>query len=99
LQLVHVKLDGSLEKLELSGESNGAGTPSLLRDASAPGGLWLSAAGENGGTLFGRVREKTALAGDSLVRGGDLIAAREGKLLLARAKGTAAELSLLTCGE
>jgi len=99
LQLVHVKLDGSFEKLELSGETNGTGTPSLLRDASAPGGLWLSAAGENGGTIFGRVRDKSALAGDSLVRGGDLIAAREGKLLLARAKGTAAELSLLVCDQ
>jgi len=99
LQLVHVKPDGSFEKLELSGETNGAGTPSLLRDASAAGGLWLSAAGENGGTLFGRVRDKSALSGDSLVRGGDLIAAREGKLLLARAKGTAAELSLLVCDE
>jgi len=99
LQLVHVKLDGSFEKVELSGETNGAGTPSLLSDASGPGALWLSAAGENGGTIFGRVREKSALAGDSVVRGGDLIAAREGKLLLARSKGTAAELSLLSCDE
>lgn len=99
LQLVHVKLDGSFEKLELGGETNGAGTPSLLRDASAPDGLWLSAAGENGGTIFGRVRDKSALAGDSTVRGGDLIAARDGKLLLARSKGTAAEFSLLRCDE
>jgi len=97
LQLVHVKLDGSFEKLELSGESNGAGTPSFLNDDSAQGGLWLTAAGENGGTIFGRVRAQSALAGDSVVRGGDLIAARDGRLLLARAKGTAAELSLLTC--
>ena len=37
LQLVHVKLDGSFEKLELSGESNGTGTPSFLRDESANG--------------------------------------------------------------
>jgi len=99
LQLVHVKLDGSFEKLELSGETNGAGTPSLLSDASVPGGLWLSAAGENGGTIFGRVRDKSALSADSAVRGGDLIAVREGKLLVARSKGTAAELSLLTCDE
>jgi hypothetical protein len=99
LQLVHVKLDGSLEKLELSGESNGAGTPSFLRDDSPEGELWLTAAGENGATIFGRVREQSALLGDSVVRGGDLIAAHEGKLLLARSKGTAAELSLLRCAE
>jgi len=99
LQLVHVKPDGSVEKVELSGETNGAGTPSLLRDESAPGALWLTAAGENGGTIFGRVRDKTALAADSVVRGADLIAARDGKLLLARSKGTAAELSLLSCDE
>jgi len=99
LQLVHVKLDGNLEKLELSGESNGAGTPSFLIDDSAQGGLWLTAASENGGTLFARVGEHSALRGDSVVRGGDLIAARDGKLLLARSKGTAAELSLLRCTE
>jgi hypothetical protein len=99
LSLVHVKLDGSFQKLELSGESNGTGSPSFLSDGSTPGALWLTAAGENGATFFGRVGERTALAGDSVVRGGDLIAAREGKLLLARSKGTAAEFSLLTCSE
>jgi hypothetical protein len=96
LELVHVKLDGSVQRLELSGESNGTGTPSFLSDGSA---LWLTAAGENGATFFGQVRERSTLAGDSVVRGGDLIAAREGKLLLARAKGTAAELSLLSCAQ
>jgi len=99
LQLVHVKLDGSYQKLELSGESNGTGTPSFLVDASTPDKLWLTAAGENGATFFGRVAEHSALSGDSVVRGGDLIAARDGKLLLARSRGTAAELSLLVCGE
>ena len=99
LQLIHVKLDGSFAKLELSGESNGTGTPSFLSDSSTPDKLWLSAAGESGATFFGRVAEHSALAGDSVVRGGDLIAARDGKLLLARSKGTAAELSLLTCNE
>jgi len=99
LQLVHVKLDGSFEKLELGGESNGAGTPSFLADGSVPGTLWLTAADEHGATLFGRVRVRTTLAPDSVVRGGDLIAARDGKLLLARARGTAAELSLLSCDD
>ena len=97
LSLVHVKLDGSFEKLELGGESNGTGTPSFLSDGGAPGALWLTAAGENGATFFGRVGEHSTLAGDSVLRGGDLIAAREGKLLVARSKGTAAEFSLLTC--
>jgi len=97
LQLVHVKADGSFERLELGAESNGAGTPSFLSDDSAQGGLWLTAAGENGATIFGRVQAQSALLADSAVRGGDLIAAREGKLLLARSRGTAAELSLLSC--
>jgi len=98
LQLVRIKPDGSFQKLELGGESNGTGTPSFLSDASTQA-LWLTAAGENGGTIFGRVAERSTLAGDSVLRGGDLIAAREGKFLLARAKGTAAELSLLSCVE
>jgi hypothetical protein len=99
LTLLHIKPDGSFQKLEISGESNGTGTPSFLSDASTPDKLWLTAAGENGATFFGRVAERSTLAGDSVVRGGDLIAARDGKLLLARARGTAAELSLLSCGE
>jgi hypothetical protein len=99
LELVHIKLDGSFHRLELSGESNGTGTPSFLSDGSPQGALWLTTAGENGATFFGRVTERSTLAGDNVVRGGDLIATREGKLLVARAKGTAAELSLLTCSE
>jgi len=99
LELVHVKLDGSFEKLPLSGDSNGTGTPSFLVDPSTPDKLWLSAAGENGATVFGRVLPQSALSADSVVRGADLIAARAGKLLLSRAKGTAAELSLVTCAE
>ncbi|MEI9954252.1 MAG: hypothetical protein WDO74_36075 [Pseudomonadota bacterium] len=99
LELVHVKPDGSFQKLELSGESNGTGTPSFLSDASTKDALWLSTAGENGATFFGRVAERSTLLGDSVVRGADLIAARDGKLLLARARGTAAELSLVTCAE
>lgn len=99
LQLVHVKLDGSFEKVELTGDSNGTGTPSLLVDSAAPDKLWLTAAGENGATWFGRVADRGTLAADALVRGGDLIAVREGKLLLARSKGTAAELSAVTCAE
>jgi len=99
LEVVHVKLDGSFEKVELGGESNGTGTPSFLLDPSTPDRLWLSAAGENGATFFGRVMPHGQLTGDSVVRGGDLIAARDGNLLLARAKGTAAELSLLNCAD
>ncbi len=99
LELIHVKADGSFQKLELSGESSGTGTPSFLSDASAKDLLWLSAAGENGATFFGRVAQRSTLAGDGVVRGAELIAARDGKFLLARAKGTVAELSLVTCSE
>jgi hypothetical protein len=97
LELVHVKPDGTFEKLELVGETNGTGTPSLLVDASDPAKAWLTAAGENGATSFGRIADHTALSVDSVVRGADLIAARDGHFLRASAKSTAAELSVVTC--
>ncbi len=99
LELVHVRPDGSFETVELSGDSNGTGTPSLLVDSSDTARVWLAAAGENGATWFGRIGEHTTMAPDSAVRGADLIAGRDGKLLLSRARGTAAELSLVQCAD
>ncbi len=99
LELVHVKADGSFEKVELNGEANGTGTPSLIADASDASKVWLTAAGENGATWFGRLTEHSTLTADSIVRGGDLIAGRDGKLLLTRSKGTAAEFSLVQCAD
>lgn len=98
-ELVHVKADGSFEKVTLGGELEGTGTPSLLVDSSDPSKLWLSAAGQNGATWFGRLGEHSTLAPDSLIRGGDLIAARGGQLLLARSNGTAEDLSVVQCTE
>jgi hypothetical protein len=99
LELVHVKPDGTFEKLELNGDTNGTGTPSLLVDASDAAKVWLTAAGENGATWFGRVGDHTALSADGIVRGADLIAAREHDFLIARSKSTAAELSVVQCTE
>ncbi|MES1175393.1 MAG: hypothetical protein ABUL62_13815 [Myxococcales bacterium] len=97
LELVHVKADGSFEKVTLGGELEGTGTPSLLVDSAEPSKLWLSAAGQNGATWFGRLNEHSTLAPDGFVRGGDLIAARGGQLLLSRTNGTAADLSVIQC--
>jgi hypothetical protein len=91
--------DGSFEKVALRGELEGTGTPSLLVDAADPSKLWLSAAGHNGSTWFGRVGEHSTLAPDSIVRGGDLVAARDGRLLLSRSNGTAADLSVVQSAE
>ncbi|MEP7049727.1 MAG: hypothetical protein ABJB12_05210 [Pseudomonadota bacterium] len=99
LELLHVKADGSFEKVELNAQADGTGTPTLFADSNDAGKVWLTAAGENGATWFGRLSEHTALGADSVVRGSDLIAAREGKLLLTRSKGTAVELSLVQCAE
>jgi len=99
LELVHVKPDGSFEKVALAGELEGTGTPSLLVDSVDPSKLWLSAAGQNGATWFGRLSEHSTLAPDGLVRGGDLIAARAGRLLLSRTNGTAADLGVIQCSD
>jgi len=97
LDLVHVKADGTFQKLLLDGDANGTGTPSLLVDAADPNRLWLTAAGENGATWFGRIGDRTTLSADSTVRGADMIAVRDGQFLLARSKSTAAELSVAAC--
>jgi hypothetical protein len=99
LALVHVKPDGTFEKVPLAGDDNGTGTPSLLVDSSDASRIVLAAPGENGATWFGRIAEHSTLSADSVVRGGDLIAARDGKLLLSRSKGTAAEFSLVQCSD
>jgi hypothetical protein len=99
LELVHVKADGTFDKVPLSGDDNGTGTPSLLVDSSDATRVWLAAPGENSSTWFGRIVDHTTMAPDALVRGGDLIAGRDGKLLLSRSKGTAAEFSLVQCGD
>ncbi len=99
LELVHVKPDGTFQKLPLDGDANGTGTPSLLVDVADPSKVWLTAAGENGATWFGRVGDKTTLAADGAVRGADVIAIRGGQFLLARSKSTAAELSVVQCHE
>jgi hypothetical protein len=99
LELVHVKPDGTFEKLELNGNGSGTGTPSLLVDSTDATRLVLAAPGENGATWFGRITEHSTLSGDSVVRGADLIAARDGKLLLSRSRGTAAEFSLVQCSD
>lgn len=99
LELVHVKPDGTFQKLTLDGDANGTGTPSLLVDVADPSKVWLTAAGENGATWFGRVGDKTALAADSTVRGADVVAVRGGQFLLARSKSTAAELTVAQCHE
>jgi hypothetical protein len=99
LDLVHVKADGTFEKVPLTGDDNGTGTPSLLVDSSDPTRVWLAAPGENSSTWFGQIVDHTTMAADAFVRGGDLIAARDGKLLLSRSKGTAAEFSLVQCSD
>jgi hypothetical protein len=99
LELVHVRADGTFAKVELTGELDGTGTPSLLVDVADPSKLWLTAAAENGATWFGRIADHTTLSADGFVRGGDLIAARTGQLLLARTQGTATDLSVVRCAE
>jgi hypothetical protein len=99
LELLHVKLDGSFEKVALNAETDGTGTPALIADSNDAAKVWLTVAGENGATWFGRLTERTTLTSDSVVRGADLIAARAGKLLLTRSKGTAVEFSLVECAD
>ncbi|HEY4160195.1 MAG TPA: hypothetical protein VGM29_18910 [Polyangiaceae bacterium] len=96
LRLVHVKLDGTLERLPVEGDEQGSGAPTLLVDA-ASGTLWLVASGSTGATWFGKVGPKTELHTNDGVRGASLLGIQAGHWLSERARGTAAELSLLEC--
>jgi hypothetical protein len=102
VHLARVSLDGNVERALVDDEAVGAGAPSLVADPSEdklPGWLVLESVTDEtrlaaltpSGSLL------DALAGDPLIKNGDVLAANRGTLLVARPRGLSAELSLVRC--
>ncbi len=105
IHLGRVRADGSVERHLLDDEGPGVGAPALLvnsapKDPSAPHG-WLSLGSVSDATRIGAVNASASLL-DSLgpepvVRSAELLALARGRLLLARPRGLAMELSVVEC--
>ena len=99
--LARVALDGAIGRAKLEDEDLSAGLPALLTDVKAGGRTWVALESASGGTRIGVLKPTglalESLAGDRLLRGADVLAAGDGKLLVSRYRGRAVELEVLNC--
>ena len=104
VHLARVRPDGSVERQVVEDENLGAGVPNLLVDERPGAGqpaAWLALAGVNDATrvaaLDPREQLRDPLGPEPAIRSAEPVALLGGKLLLARPRGTAVELSVVTC--
>jgi hypothetical protein len=99
--LARLGLDGAVLRSKVDDEDLSAGTPSLLADPKPGGDVWVALESASEGTRVGVLSptglKLDALIGDRLLRGADLLAAGDKKLFVAKTRGRAVELSVLTC--
>jgi hypothetical protein len=99
--LARVTLDGAIGHAKLEDEDLSAGLPALLADTKTGGRTWVALESASGGTRIGVLKEPglglESLVGDRLLRGADVLAAGDGKLLVSRNRGRAVELEVLEC--
>ena len=100
-ELARVGLDGAVERAKVEDEELSAGLPSLLADPKPTGDVWVAldsaTAGTRVGVLLPTGLKLAALVGDRLLRGADVLAAADKKLLVSRSRGRAVELGVLEC--
>jgi hypothetical protein len=100
-ELARVGLDGAVQRAKVEDEELSAGLPSLLADPKPGGDVWVALDSASEGTRVGVLSptglKLTALVGDRLLRGADLLAAADKKLLVSRSRGRAVELGVLAC--
>jgi hypothetical protein len=99
--LARVTLDGAVEHAKIEDEDLSAGLPALMNDEKPGGRLWVALEGASGGTRVGWLKETglalESLVGDRLLRGADVLAAANGRLLVGKNRGRAIELEVLEC--
>lgn len=105
IHLARVKSDGTVERHIVDDEGTGVGAPTLLVDASpkdpsAPH-AWLSLDSVSDTTRIGAVSSSAnlldALGPEPVVRSAELLTVARGRLLAARPRGLAMELSVVEC--
>jgi hypothetical protein len=104
VNLALASVDGSVERSMVEDDESGGGIPLLVVDETAPPSdfrAWLGVSSGTDATRLGQLGPTGRLLGelntDPTVRGADLLAARNGRLLLARPRGLAQELSVVRC--
>jgi hypothetical protein len=101
LQLARVGFDGGIALGRIEDEDLSVGLPSLLRDPTAAGRIWVAVRSASEAARVGVLAPTglgvESLAGDALLRGADVLAAGGGKLLVSRGRGRALELDVLEC--
>jgi len=104
VSLARVSADGSIERNVVEDQRLGAGAPTLLVDAEPPPGrepAWLGLGAVDGATELAvierNVRLGTPLQPAIGIRGAEPLVLRGGRMLLARPRGKAAELSVVEC--
>jgi len=100
-ELARVGLDGAVQRAKVEDEELSAGLPSLLADPKPGGEVWVALESASEGTRVGVLAPTglglAALVGDRLLRGADVLAAADKKLLVSRSRGRAVELGVLEC--
>jgi hypothetical protein len=100
-ELARVGLDGAVQRAKVEDEELSAGLPSLVADPKPGGDVWVALESASEGTRVGVLSptglKLEALVGDRLLRGADLLAAADKKLLVSRSRGRAVELGVLEC--
>jgi hypothetical protein len=104
VNLALVSADGSVERTVVEDDESGGGVPLLVVDKTAPTAdfrAWLGVSSRTDATRLGQLGSTGRLLGelntDPNVRGADLLAAADGRLLIARPRGLAQELSVVRC--
>jgi hypothetical protein len=104
VNVARVAGDGSIERSVIDDDEPGAGVPELVVDETSTAQdfrAWIALSSGSDATRLGRLslggKLLDELATDPALRGADLLAARDGRLLVARPRGLAQELTVLHC--
>lgn len=101
VHVARVSASGGVERSVIDDEDVGAGAPSLITDPASGAPSWLALESVTHETRLAALTPKggvlDALRADGAIGSGDVLAARDGRLLLARPRGLAAELFVVTC--
>jgi hypothetical protein len=104
VNVARVSGDGSIERGVIDDDEPGAGIPQLVVDETATAQdfrAWIAVSSPSDATRLGRLslggKLIDDLGTDPTLRGADLLAARDGRLLLARPRGLAQEITMVRC--
>ena len=101
VHVARVAASGGIERSVIDHDDVGAGAPSLITDAASTAPSWLALESVTHDTRVAALTPKGSLldelGAEAAIGNGDALAMREGRLLLARPRGLAAELFVVAC--